>query len=417
MSERAFVAAAAPETLAAGGAGPVAPLMSRDLGIVFVTQAAFGYAFSSFFLLPKFLALELGVGPADVGLLGAVSSVATVAFMFGAGAWVDRMGRRPMLGAGALVMALASAAFVVVEEMGALVYLLRLAQSLAFALAYVSGAALTVDRAPPERLGQALGYFGLTMLSMNAIAPAMVEELAASRGWDWAFASAALAALVCLVLSRCITEPPRREPPPGGEVSMRTVSLRPAALRAGLVMLLVGAGFSTMFTYYQLFALELGIAELRVFFIAYSAAAMSVRLGLGGVGDRWGRRRLSIATLLVYGVSVLAMVELAEIGLAPIAALFGVAHGLFYPAYSALAAEETPPEDRGKLLALLQAWFNAGVAGSCYGLGMLAEARGYPVIFAVAAACVFAAWAVVCLSPDGRRAGCSPLSRITLAKH
>jgi len=85
------------------------------------------------------------------------------------------------------------------------------------------------------------------------------------------------------------------------------------------------------------------------------------------------------------------MVELAEIGLAPIAALFGVAHGLFYPAYSALAAEETPPEDRGKLLALLQAWFNAGVAGSCYGLGMLAEARGYPLIFAVAAACVFAA--------------------------
>jgi MFS family permease len=181
--------------------------------------------------------------------------------------------------------------------------------------------------------------------------------------------------------------------------------MRPAALRAGLVMLLVGAAFSTMFTYHQLFALELGIEELRVFFIAYAAAAMFVRLALGGLGDRWGRRRLSVATLLVYTASVLAMVELAQIGLAPIAALFGFAHGLFYPAYSALAAEETPARDRGKLLALLQAWFNAGVAGSCYGLGVLADTRGYPVIFVVAAACAFAAWAVVCLSPDGRRSG------------
>jgi MFS family permease len=378
--------------------------MSRDLGIVFVAQAAFGYAFSSFFLLPKFLAVELAAGPAEVGRLGAVCSVATVISMFVAGAWVDRIGRKPLLSAGALVMALASAGFVAVEEMGPLVYLLRLAQALAFSLAYVAGAALTVDRAPPERLGQALGYFGLTMLSMNAVAPAVVESLAASRGWAWAFASAALAALLCLLLSRGISEPPRRRPPAHGDAGIGAVALRRAALRAGLVMLLVGAAFSTMFTYYQLFALELGIEELRVFFIAYSAAAIFVRLGLGGLGDRWGRRRLAIASLLVYGVAVLAMVDLAEIGLAPIAVLFGLAHGLFYPAYSALAAEETPANDRGKLLALLQAWFNVGVAFSCYGLGMLADARGYPVIFAVAAACAFAAWAVVVLSPEGARA-------------
>ncbi|MBW2274750.1 MAG: MFS transporter [Deltaproteobacteria bacterium] len=402
MTERAFTA---PETLAPSesGGAPAAPLMSRGFAVVLVTQAAFGYAFSSFFLLPKFLATELAVGPAEVGLLGAVSSVATVIGMFGAGAWVDRVGRRPLLSAGALVMALSCVAFIAVEEMGPLVYLLRLLQSLAFALVYVAGAALTVDRTPPERLGQALGYFGLTMLSMNAVAPAMVEELAATRGWAWAFASAGLAALICLALSRCISEPPRRASTGEGNAGMAEVSLRPAALRAGLVMLLVGAAFSTMFTYYQLFALELGIEELWVFFVAYSAAAMFVRLALGGLGDRWGRRRLSVAILLVYAFSVLAMTELARIGLAPIAALFGIAHGLFYPAYSALAAEETPARDRGKVLALLQAWFNAGVAGSCYGLGVLAEARGYPVIFVVSAVCVFAAWGVVCFSPWASR--------------
>ncbi len=40
-------------------------------------------------------------------------------------------------------------------------------QSLAFAMAFVSGAALTVDQAPPARLGQAIGLFGIALDSLR----------------------------------------------------------------------------------------------------------------------------------------------------------------------------------------------------------------------------------------------------------
>ena len=53
-----------------------------------------------------------------------------------------------------------------------------------------------------------------------------------------------------------------------------------------------GAAFGAMFTFSQPFALELGITRVRGFFIAYTAAALFSRLGIGGLADRVGRLRV-----------------------------------------------------------------------------------------------------------------------------
>ena len=165
----------------------MASLFTRSFVALLAAQASFGFAFSAFFLLPKYMSAELGAGPAEIGRVTAIFYITAMLLQPLMGSIVDRRGRRRFLTAGALLMMLACAGFVFVDGLGPLIYVLRTAQGIAFAMAFVAGSALAVDEAPPDRLALALGIFGLTMLSNNAVAPVLVEEIAQRRGWEPAF--------------------------------------------------------------------------------------------------------------------------------------------------------------------------------------------------------------------------------------
>jgi len=293
-------------------------------------------------------------------------------------------------------MAVASIAFAAAETLGPFVYALRIVQAIAFSMVFVAGSAMTVDLAPDERLAEALGYFGLTGLATNAIAPATVEELAAGPGWPSAFAVAAAAAFVCALLGLGLRENPARHFR-GTPTPIAALAFRADQCRGGVVMACIGAAFSALFVYHQLYALELGILQVRVFFVNYAFAAVVARSAFGTVGDRWGRRRVSIASLALYTLAAFSMMELSTLGLAIIGAGFGLAHGIFYPTFSALVVEALDARARGKALALLQAWFNIGIALAASALGALAETSGYRDVFAVAGLCCAAALSIVLL--------------------
>jgi MFS family permease len=378
-------------------------LLTPGFAKLLVAQACFGYAFSNYFLLPKFLVTELGAGPAEIGQVTAWFGLFVVCCLPAMGVLVDRVGRRDFLTAGALLMAAASLAFVAVDRVGPLLYLLRAVQGIAFAMAYVAGATLTVDEAPPERLGQAIGVFGLTFLSMNAIAPAASEEIAVRVGWPPTFLVAGVLALVSAGLSRRLRD--RRPRPAEGlpAVGLLEMALRPRQLRVTAAISLVGVALGAMFTFHQPFALELGMTHVRSFFVAYAVAAVVMRVGFGGLIDRAGRRRVVLVTLALYTVVVAGMSALEPGWLAVFGAGLGIAHGLFFPAYNALAVEGVGERERGKLIGLFQAGFNVGSSCGTLALGELAERAGYPPVFWVAAACVVGAWLVVFKAPEGRR--------------
>jgi predicted MFS family arabinose efflux permease len=186
---------------------------------------------------------------------------------------------------------------------------------------------------------------------------------------------------------------------------------RPGAIRVGLVIALAGAAFGAMFTFPQPFALELGMERVRSFFVAYTAAALVARLGLGPFTDRLGRRPVSLAALALYAVSTAAAGQLESLGLAVVGGAFGFAHGLFYPTFNALAVQDTGERERGKVMALFNGAFNVGYAGGVFGLGLLAEAVGYPPVFRVAAVCAACAFAVLWVSrPRRQRPRADPAS-------
>ena len=379
-------------------------LLSRGLVSVLVAQTFFGYSFSSFLLFPKFLAIELGANPAQIGQVATVNRFSTMVGLLVSGVMVDRFGRRPFLTAGAVLMTLASLSFYWVHEFGSLIFLLRGCQGLAFGMAFAAGSALVVDLAPPRKLAQAIGYFGLTMLSTNALAPLSVEALAAVSGWRFAFAAAALGAGASVLASFLIREPRRGQIETPQASGLLQVALDPKQLRCALVIATVGAAFATVFVLHQPFAVEVGLDQLSLFFVAYTGAALVVRLGAGPFVDRIGRSRVAVGSLFLYAVAVSLTAELPHVGLVVLGGLLGLAHGFFYPSFNALAVEGASEHDRGKIMAVFQAWFTAGGAFGTFVLGALAYAEGFPPVFLAVGLATFVALGVLAISPEGRAA-------------
>ncbi len=372
----------------------MASLFTRNFVALLAAQACFGFSFSSFFLLPKFMTVELAAGPDEIGSVTAAFYLTAVLLGPWMGTVVDRRGRRRFLTAGALLQAAAAFGFVTVDSVGPLLYALRMLQGAAFAMAFVAGSALAVDEAPPDRLALALGIFGLTMLSNNAIAPVLVEEIGQRAGWGPAFAMASAMGLLAALLS--LRVPDRARPAPDVEIpGLFAVATRPGAPRMWLVVGLAGAAFGVMFTFSQPFAIQLGIENVRSFFVAYTAAALSVRLGLGPFTDRLGRRRVSLAALALYALTTAAAAQLGHLGLAAVGAAFGLAHGIFYPTFNALAVEQSGEHERGKAMALFNGAFNVGYMCGVFGLGLVAARVGYPPVFGLGAASAGTAFLVL----------------------
>lgn len=376
-------------------------LLTRPFLAVLLAQTSFSFAFSSYFLLPKFVTTELGAGPSQVGLVMASFGASSIFAIPLVGAAVDRLGRRRFMTAGALVMLAASLGYLAVDRAGPLLYALRMLQGIAFAMTFIAGSTLATDLAPEDRLGQALGIFGVSMLAMHAIAPAIAEPVAERWGWDAVFVMAAFGAAACAVLTLFVREPVAA-PQPDGAASLLEVALRPRSLRIFLVVALTGAAFGAMMTYPQPFALEMGRSQVRGFFMAYAGAAIAIRVGLGGVADRWGRHRVSLASLAAYALVVLATSQLVPWALEPLGLLFGAAHGLFYPAFNAVAVMSAAPDERGKVMALYNGGFNAGNSGATLALGFVAERAGYPSVFWIAGTGVLLALLLLAMSPEGR---------------
>lgn len=370
---------------------PERPLFTRDFATVVLAQMVFGYAISTFLLLPKFLATELHGDAAQIGHVSAIPGLTAALIVPFVGSALDRFGRRPLMRAGALIGSACAIGWLFVEEIGVAAYALQVVSGVSFMFAFSGSSTLVADSAPPAKLGQAIGVFGAANISMNALSPAIAEPLATRFGWHAAFQLAAVAFIASFAASFAVREPPR--PRLGAAASGTELATLPQTAQIArrllpylFAMFTCGAAFGAVFTFYQPFVIAQGAEHVSIFFAGFTTAAVMTRLGLGGVADRFGRRRIAFWALSAYTLMVLAMTQLTPELLVPLGFGFGLAHGFFFPALNAYALEFTARSERGRVMTLVNGTFHLGNTGSVLCCGWVAAEYGYPLAFVFAAA-------------------------------
>jgi MFS family permease len=348
-----------------------------------VAGSAYGFSFSSFHLMPKYLAVEFGASPSAIGWSAGVFGIASVLTSVVVGAYIDRVSRRRMFAASALLMAATSIGFALLDSMGPAVFVLRALQGIAFTMQMASFSTLVAELAPASRLGEAVGMAGSSMLIMNAIAPAVDEPLSRAFGWPAAYMLAAVAALLSAAL--VLETSSKRRVLRSGKGSLLVVWRRSATRAYSSVTMLTAIAFATMFTFLQPAALEAGYRDVGSFFVAYAMAACLVRLFFGWLPDRYGRRRVAVLALVPYALVVSYVALAGPTSLIAIGGVFGFAHGVFFPALNALAIESTLVAERGRLMTVFAGTFNLGAWGGAAVLGPIVEQAGYGPVFAIGA--------------------------------
>jgi MFS family permease len=154
-----------------------------------------------------------------------------------------------------------------------------------------------------------------------------------------------------------------------------------------------GLGQGVMFTFFPTYALDLGVRWVGLFAVTYSVAALGVRAAAGGLADSIGRRAVIIPALAIQAAATVLLAGLVPLArglslpagpfLAFAGLLAGAAHGLLYPALTALVVDVTPPERRGRMVGVFMAFILLGQAGGAAGFGHLAHWVGYGPMFAI----------------------------------
>ncbi len=373
------------------------PLFTGRFVLVLLVQLAFGFGFSTFFILPKFMAVELGADAGTIGQVTAMFGLVSVCVTPMVGAYIDRFGRKRFVALGTALMSLSALAFLLVDRVGPLLYLLRGLQGIAFTVGFNAMATLVADLAPPARLGRALGVFGAAMLVTNGLAPNLLEPVAESSGWAPVFLCSAAASALSFALAFALVEPGYRDDSAPGAAEPAVLPLRRLAPIL-VAATMAGSAFGTILTFYQPFALSLGIDRVSGFFLGFTAAALAARIFLGGLADRFGRLKISVVALVLYGSAAVAMAGLRPGMLEALGVALGLAHGLFYPALNALAVSVAPSGARGRVMSFFGGAFSAGFATSVWVLSLAVGHTGYPAIFIAAGLLVHASATLLAFS-------------------
>jgi MFS family permease len=331
---------------------------------------------------PLFARGPLGADPVGVGVAVGAFSMTALVLRPWSGRASDRLGRKPLLVAGALLATVAIAAHIVTEQLAVLVGL-RLVLGAAEALFFVAGFAMLADLAPEGRAGEALSFNSLALYLGIALGPILGEALLGVGGYDLAWAGAAILSLLAAALSLRL--------PATGPVELDAQS--PTALiHRGVLGPSVGlfAGVAAMAGFLAFVAIygrdDLGMAGSGPVLLVFGLIVVGCRVAFAKLPDRVPPYRLAGVALLAVSVG-LAVAGLARSvpGLLAGAAIMAFGVAFLTPAFFAAMMARVRPSERGAAFGTVSIFLDLAFGGGPVLLGFIVAAAGIPAAFVVAA--------------------------------
>ncbi|MBM0126341.1 MFS transporter [Pimelobacter simplex] len=327
--------------------------------------------------------------------------LAKAATNYVAGAWSERYGRKPVLVAGWLIAIPVPLLLIWAQQWWLIVaanVLLGISQGLTWSTTVI----MKIDLVGPERRGLALGFNESSGYLAVAGTALLTGYIAANSGLrpEPFLIGLAYAALGLGLSTLAVREtrdhavheasllPVERELTPR-EVFVQTSIREPAlssATQAGLVNNLndglAWGLFPVLFT-----TAGLSLTQTGVLVAIYPAVWGLGQLVTGGLSDRWGRKNLIAAGMLIQAAALGAIAAVDTFGAwAAAATALGMGTALVYPTLLAVIGDVAHPAWRARAVGVYRFWRDLGFAVGALLTGVLADAWGIrPAIWIVAA--------------------------------
>jgi MFS family permease len=301
---------------------------------------------------------SLGDTPFKVGLVLACFAVTSVVFRPLIGGWADKWSETGVLICGLLLLSAAvSFCFIPFAEATMFANALR---GLGWAAMSAAGYSLLALSAPPERRGEASGYYSGVQASGTILLPALALWLidAPFGGFRIVFAVAmALAALGAGAgagLARHLPKSTDKRHETSSVPWWREILnvLDREIILASVLSFGSHVTFPAVASFLVLYARELGIQNVGWFYVATGTTSLLARPVLGKVSDRIGRRRALLACFVFQAVALMVLAfafNLISLVIPGILYMLGLA--MASATTLAIAMEQARPERRGRAMA------------------------------------------------------------------
>jgi len=338
---------------------------------------------SAFQLLPTapFHILALGGSTAAAGLFLGFLTYASAFSAPVTGSYADRLGPRRMLIVTSVAITGFSLAYALIPS-----YTLLLAVVLAHGVFWsgllTGSAAYTTNMLPESRRAEGIAYWGLSTIAAIAVAPP-IGFWVFHYGWRvLCLESAALNVVMAIIAWRLPPELPHHVEP--HHHMRRMIEWRALILAFTLFLYTFGYGGITSFT--ALYADANRVTPKGIYLTSLAVVILVTRPMSGGLGDRFGYRRVFLPCLVLIAIGLSLLVFGGTRGwLVGSAIVFGAGFGTAYPAFVGYVIRDVPAVRRGAAFGAILACFDTGIGTGSTSMGWIIEHYGFASAFGTAA--------------------------------
>jgi DHA1 family multidrug resistance protein-like MFS transporter len=252
---------------------------------------------------------ELGASNLEIGLVQAAFSIAGIGTLLFVGRWSDRLGRKPFLLCGLVILTLSSIGLMYADS-PLLLIIIRFIQGLGATAHMPIAQAYLGDITPEGGEGKWMGYFNAVLFAGVGAGPLLGGVIADAYSIVITFLLMAILNFLGLVATMIfLKEMPRKVA--AKEYSSVLAPLRSRVMLGVLVQRMTnGIGTSALMTYIPIFANRLGITTGLIGILVAMRTPVSLLQTYSGIlADRWNRRWMVIHGSL-FSMVIIALIPI-----------------------------------------------------------------------------------------------------------
>lgn len=334
-------------------------------------------------ILPVYFKIQ-GLSELQIGLIMGSVSLGALIVRPWAGACVDLRGSRPTVLFGQMLTAAGIAGFLWLTGFWPLL-LLRFFQGIA--LAFYGTAAITFASCaePQQNASSAIAYFSLFTMIGLGIGTSAAPAVYGMFGFLPVIVLG-LTAVICAMGTMWLYSKPVPLCTSELRVPFQHVLVKKEVLAPSVCLFASNFVTGASFTFVPLMALQLNIGSYSVFFIAFSVAVISARLGVDYINSRWHAEHTSVYASIINSISALLLALMpSPLVFAVSGMLLGLGFGIIYPTLAGYLVQRVNAANKGTALGILSGAGDIGNALGASVLGIVAQAYGFTAVFAAAA--------------------------------
>ncbi len=330
---------------------------------------------------------ELGGSDSWAGLVVGIFTISAVLMRPIAGRLLDKQGRRGVFILGLIVFLICVVAYNWTSTISVLL-MLRFIHGFGWGASSTASSTIASDVVPKSRLGEGMGYFGLTSTLAMAIAPALGLEILGGYGFNAVFYISAGVVLISIFIALLIKyhkpDVVPKSDSDGFPKSGKAGIFERSAILPAVVIFFITMTYGAIVSFIALYAGQKQVENIGLFFTVYAAALLISRPYFGRLTDRKGTPFAVLPGILCVIVSMSLIYFANSLMAFLIAGIYGIGFGAVQPALQAMSVRKVDNTRRGAANATFFLGFDLGIGAGAILWGIIAEHLGYQLIYLLA---------------------------------